>query len=515
MLLRILQVKAGEGRLLALLAGLSFLISTGGSVGGNAIDALFFARFGTVYLPPLYVALGVSTFLTTLLLAGLVSRGARGRVYVSIALVLALVLAGERGLLALGGRWVYPVLWLAMNLIGTVQGLLTWGLAALVCDTRQAKRLFPILGAFSVLGGVIGGLATRPLAGLLHAENLLLVWAACLLAGFLLGLVLLRLPMAAQAGTHAGSFVRDALEGFRTVRGSPLLAWLAVAAVLFSVLYFSLAFPFSRAVTEQFPHADALAGFLGSFQAASTGVAFLASLLVANRAYARIGLVNCVLVLPAVYLAGFGLLAAYPAFPILVGFRFLQMAYLFGIAGAAYHTLFNVIPGDRREQARTFIEGVGNQAGIVLGGLLLLVGQRALQPRQVYLIGFVAALLTVTAVWLARRRYVGALVAALRSGQPEIFTAEPHPLGGVPRDGKATAIVLQALASDDPAVRRVPIQIASSSSCRRRCLSWPSWPPIPTLKSAPPPTWRRDLSSRCARWPGQANPAPGRPPPPP
>ncbi len=45
------------------------------------------------------------------------------------------------------------------------------------------------------------------------------------------------------------------------------------------------------------------------------------------------------------------------------------MAYLFGIAGAAYHTLFNVIPGDRREQARTFIEGVGSQAGIVLGGL--------------------------------------------------------------------------------------------------------------------------------------------------
>ncbi len=43
MLLRILQVKAGEGRLLALLVGLSFLISTGGSVGGNAIDALFFA----------------------------------------------------------------------------------------------------------------------------------------------------------------------------------------------------------------------------------------------------------------------------------------------------------------------------------------------------------------------------------------------------------------------------------------------------------------------------------------
>jgi hypothetical protein len=211
-LLRVLQVRAGEGRLLALVAGLGFLVSTGGSLGGNGVEALFFARFGVDYLPALYTALGVSTLLATVLLAGLVSRGARGRLSITIALVLAVVLAGERGLLELGQRWVYPVVWLSMNLIGTIQGLLIWGLAALVCDTRQAKRLFPIIGAAGVLGGVVGGLATRPLAGLLHSENLLVIWSACLLAGFGLGLLLLRMPAAAEPPGRRASFITDVLQ---------------------------------------------------------------------------------------------------------------------------------------------------------------------------------------------------------------------------------------------------------------------------------------------------------------
>lgn len=460
-LLRALRVRTGEGRLIALVAGLGFLISTGGSVGGNAVDALFFSRFGVANLPPLYVALGISTLFTTLLLSGLVSRGARGRLYVSIALVLAIVLLVERGLLALGESWVYPVIWLAMNLMGSVQGLLMWGLAALVCDTRQAKRLFPIVGAAGVLGGVVGGLATRPLAGVLHVENLLLVWSACLLGGFALGLLVLRLPATAEGPARGGSFVRDIQRGFQVVRTEPLLRWLAVAAVLFSVLFFSLSFAFARAVTQHFPKADALAGFLGLFQAASTAAAFLASLVLGNRIYARIGLMTAVLALPALYMAGFGALAVIPAFGVLVGFRFLQMAYLFGVAGTAYHAVFNVVPGERREQARAFIEGVGSQAGIVLGGLFLLVGQHALQPGQVYVGGLVLAGLTLAAVWASRRQYAGALLAALREGQPDIFTPEPHPLGGVPRDARAMTVVLDSLASKEASVRRVAVEIAA------------------------------------------------------
>ncbi|MEK7785252.1 MAG: hypothetical protein AAB658_07500, partial [Chloroflexota bacterium] len=172
-----LRIRPGEGRMAVLLIGLMLFTSAGGSIGGNGIEALFFARFGVQFLPYMYMALGVTTLITSLAITALLSRVARERLYIILPLALALLLIGERVLLTLNQNWVYPVLWLGMNVKGSLQGLLTWGLASIACDTRQAKRLFPLFSAGGILGAVVGGLGTQSLANWLHSENLLLVWA--------------------------------------------------------------------------------------------------------------------------------------------------------------------------------------------------------------------------------------------------------------------------------------------------------------------------------------------------
>jgi hypothetical protein len=157
---------------------------------------LFFSQFGVQYLPYMYVALGIVALAMSFIIAALLGRVARERLYVILPLALALILIVERALLALNQSWIYPVLWLGMNVKGSLQGLFTWGLAGVVCDTRQAKRLFPLFGAGGILGAVIGGFATRPLADWLHAENLLLIWAGALLLAFLLSRALIgRFPI--------------------------------------------------------------------------------------------------------------------------------------------------------------------------------------------------------------------------------------------------------------------------------------------------------------------------------
>ena len=66
--------------------------------------------------------------------------------------------------------------------------LAVWGLAGIVTDTRQAKRFFPLIGAGGVLGYVIGGLATKPLASAIGAPNLLLVWIVTLVIVLVIGI---------------------------------------------------------------------------------------------------------------------------------------------------------------------------------------------------------------------------------------------------------------------------------------------------------------------------------------
>lgn len=455
-----LKVRAGEGRMAALVIGLMLATSAGGAIGGSAIEALFFSRFGVQFLPHMYVALGVISIVTSLVVGALLGRVARERLYVVLPVIIALALVAERALVATDQPWVYPLLFLAMNVMGALQGLLTWGLAGAACDTRQAKRLFPLFGAGGILGAVVGGFATRPLVELLRAENLLLVWAIALGVAFALARALVARAPARRAGRRRPTRVIDDLQqGLRTVRASPLLRWLALSVITFAILYFSIAFPFSKAATREFPDADALAGFLGLFQGASTGAAFLASLFAANRLYARFGIMTTLLTFPVLYFAGFGVLAVAAGFPLLVAFRFAQQTWLSGVAGTAYQAVFNVVPPERRDQTRAFIDGVPGQAGTILAGLVLLVGEQALEPRQLFLIGLGTAALTTFFVWRAQRAYAPALVDALRAGMPQVFFSEEEPFGGFTRDAAAVAVVVRGASDPDPAVRRVSIEI--------------------------------------------------------
>ena len=161
--------------------------------------------------------------------------------------------------------WTYAVFWLLMNVEGLLQGMLAWGVAAIVCDTRQAKRLFPLFAAGGIFGGVVGGFVTRPLAELLGTENLLAVWSGSLVLAFFVARTLLSRHVVAP--TRVGtSLIQDMQAGYRYVRSSPLWRAVSAATVLFAVLYFSLTFPFAKAATLAYPSAEQLAGFFGVFE---------------------------------------------------------------------------------------------------------------------------------------------------------------------------------------------------------------------------------------------------------
>jgi class 3 adenylate cyclase/HEAT repeat protein/tetratricopeptide (TPR) repeat protein len=461
---RILKVRPGEGRSAVLLVALMFLVSAGGSIGGNGIDTLFFSRFGVRFLPQMYIALGVVTFIVALAVTVLLSRVTPQRLFVLLPLVLAAVLGLERALVSAGPRWGYAVIWLAMNVIGGLQALLAWGLAGVVCDTRQAKRLFPLFGAGGILGAVLGGLGTPPLVKLIHVDNLLLVWGATLVAAFTIATLLARLgaPQAApvrRAKRRRTGVLKEMQHGYRTVRGSEFLRWIAIGAAIFAILQYSIAFPFSKAATAHYPNEEQLAGFLGLFQGISTGLALLVSLLVANRLFARFGVMRMVVAFPAIYVAGFTLLTLTNRFPIVVSFRLIQMVWMMGVFASASQAAYNVVSPARKDQVRVFMDGVPAQAGTLAAGVLLLVGQEQLPTRALFAIGLAAAAIGLPVAWRAARAYRAALVDALREGRPQVFFPEEQPFGGFQRDSVAVQAAVAGVTDPDRTIRKVSAEI--------------------------------------------------------
>ena len=471
---RVLKIRPGEARTATRFLAFMIVVWTGFSVGGAGVEALLFARFGPHALPYIYIAVGGSTFLWMTAMAMLLRRRDPDRLQLFLPLAFAAVVLIMRALLEASSDLVYPVLWILMMVMWTAQGQAVWGLASTLHDTRQAKRLFPLYGAGWILGSVLGGLATGPLSRWFHAENLLVVWAGCLVAAFVIAR-----PLLGSGAVHMGRGRRgpgarsrpagplgELADSFRLVRGSPLLLWMAVALGLFALLYFVLTLVFAEVATARFPTADRLAGFLGLFMGVSSGIGFLTALFVANRLFARFGLVTMVLTLPVVYLVGFAVVSFSATLLAVAVFRLLQVVWVNGVWASAWQGLFNVVPAERRHRVRSFMDGVPLQLGIVAAGLLLILAEHVLAPSQVALVGVGSAALATVAMWRARAAYGGAVVEALRVGNPEVFTSEEEPFGGFRRDAAALSVLLEGTSDPDPAIRRISMEIIADTDAR-------------------------------------------------
>lgn len=464
------RVRPGEGRRVGLLVALMFTSVAGLTIGESGISALFFDRIGADALPQMYLAQGAVGLLAMLVLTGSLGRAEPARMYVMLPLSIAAFLLVERAVVASGSEWIYPALWLTVAVAMLVQAVFTWGTAGLVTDTRRAKRLFPLFSAGGILGAVVGGLLTRPLATTIGAENLLLVWAATLAgAAALCGAAVGARPRSrrpiARIRRRRRSTVRELLEGFAFVRRSPLLLWMTAAAVLFSVLFFSLYLPFAQASAERFPDADDLAGFFGVFWAVVTGAAFFVSVLLTNRLVGWLGAASMIVVLPILYAGSFGVLLATSTLTALAASRFAVNVWMHGVASPAWETMVNVVPDARRDQTRAFLNGGPTQVGTAIAGLTQLVGQQALSADQLAMVGLGAGAITILVTGRIRRSYVGALVDALRAGRPSVF--EGDAIAGAPivleTDGQALALALEATRDPDPRVRRLAVEMLSDA----------------------------------------------------
>ena len=461
---RVLGLRPDERATVGLASAVAGIGAAGLTIAASSVDALLFSHGGVDDLPWLYVLLGLTMFAASIGVAALLGRLGRGRAFLLVPAAIALVAGVARVALAADVGWIYPTLWLVRGAAEFLVGLAVWGLAGLVTDTRQAKRFFPLIGAAAVLGQVLGGLATRPLAGWLGTENLVLVWMGTLILVAILGGVLVGRadPAAARPRRRRAPVLEDLRDGARYALRSPLLRWMSVGSVLFSLLFFSLYLPFSRAAVERYPAPEDLAGFLGVFTAIATGVTLVLALLVMNRLLSRVGVPTVMMVLPILYLVAFGVLTISATFALLLAFRFAQLVWLQGGASTSWEAVINTVPGDRRDRVRAFLYGGPTQVGTVLAGVVTLIGERAVSPRVLFALGLVAAVAAVATMLRVRRAYTAELLVALREGRPHVFGATPgggEPFGHGRADRTAASVAIGGMSDPDVGVRRVAAQL--------------------------------------------------------
>lgn len=447
---RALDVRQDEQPSVTWACGMFFITLASASVGLNAADALFFLRNGVETLPLMIMVSGLAVMVATVgYAAGQSALGLHMWSWL-VMVIFALWLVLERLGITTEAPGTYPAVWLTGQVIMYVGFTLLWDVAGEIADARQAKRLFPIMTSAGIAGAVTGNALTGPLASALGAENLLLVQAAGLgVAGVLAKITTARFVTRREA---ASSVIGDLATGWRTTTGMPLFRLVAGVGAALSVLFFLVFFPFSESAAAAFDTEESLAGFLGLFSSIATAATFLVSLLLANRLFARFGVVAVLGIVAVVYVAGFA--AWLVAFGLVTAtvFRAIQWVAINALAGPAFSSLFNVLTGTRRAQVRDFVSAVPVQAGTVAAGAILLLGAELSDMARTAISLAIAAGFALLVVRM-RAAYAAALVDAVRSGLSEVFTAY---LPGLqkPRHDADTLAAISAATRDPSAGRR-------------------------------------------------------------
>lgn len=300
-----------------------------------------------------------------------------------------------------------------------------WLLANELHDARSAKRLFAILGAGAITGGVVGGELAQQLAPRLGAVNLLPLIAGILLLSAMLAAAAAIARPRLLATPSADLPLPRLSEGLRLIRRHPYLRVIALLLLCATLATTIIDLQVKTIAQRHFAgDPDGMASFFGRLAALFSAVSLSVQLMVTPRFLRRFGVARALLALPTsltVGTAALGLQGSIAISPLAAATvaKVGDGGLRFSLNSAAMEQLYLPIPAAVKARAKPLIDTVVDRAGTALTGLtwLALAAVAAWSRADQRSLASITTI-AVLACWVviiarARREYVGALRLAV------------------------------------------------------------------------------------------------------
>lgn len=478
---RRLGLKPEDRRKLWLMLPVFLLCGIAETLNYNGFMTLFNQRFGSQYLPYIYVAEAVilpleAWFMTWL--AGRMSKPGLMRamyaIMTGIVLVNALALLGMR---ATGEdfRFYYPFLFLSSNFVVRQQTILLWSLAVDLCPTQQAKRLMPLFVAGATMGGIVAGLLTQLISPWLGPDIVYVIGPLFLLAAafnYRKAIAVYLVPLALKWTTDASAETENlsSMDYFRRTLRSPFLLGVLGMMTIMPALYFLMEFVFLNTGHAAYPDEAEFGRMFGIVTTVLFTLAFLLQL-VSGRLMAWLGASSMLTAISAVYFlcfAGAWLLLGSPIAMVAVsGGYMLTYLLIYYSAEPSYQLFYKMLPLQQRDGFRYVAQGIATFMGILLGaGLQLLHTGAGWGFPALAVVGTAGAALLFVLSWIVRQLYMKELVRSVQTlGLAEKELAESYQ--EFFRNSRSMGAVQAMLRHDSEEAREVALGIIGRSNDAR------------------------------------------------
>jgi hypothetical protein len=440
--IRLFDIRRGEGRTAVLrFAALLLVVITGHTILEAARDALLLAGPGPRALGIVYMTIAVMAWPAAALASRANERfGARGALAGTLLLAAALCV----GLLLGGpGPLVSIAVYVVSGLIGSIAIPQFWMYVGQALTLAQGRRLFGVIAAAGVLGGVTGsGLAAAALL-VLPVRALILLSAGM----FVVAVVAVsRMQDVGRSATVTRRAPPAALESWSAVRREPLVTRIAISIAVSTAALLALDYCFKSAVARSLPSAS-IGPFVARYYLVLNGLSLAVQLFLASAIVQRMGVTKAIVLTPL--LLGLGAVGVF-----LGGGAMLPVLLLKGVDGALRFSLHRItgelvylpVPVLVRRRLKPFIDGALARASQTATGLVLLAlgGTWVLAPRPLAAVVALLAAGWFGVVVTMRRPYLSMLRSAISSRSLDEQDS-PEPL-----DLESAQLLVQHLASEDP-----------------------------------------------------------------
>ncbi|KIX13400.1 Npt1/Npt2 family nucleotide transporter [Dethiosulfatarculus sandiegensis] len=431
-------------------AGLLFLIRTSNILLNNFAETTFLKRFGVEYLPVVYAANSIVTFVIMGMIAGVMRKMPSARLLGYLLIFCGVSVFGLRFVVGTGLDFVYPVLFLLKSQYEALLGLIFWSLANDLFNTRQSKRLFPLITAGGVLGGIIGSFGTPALADLINLNNLMVAYlvSTCMAATIVWRMntvfPTLALPeRTARKAKKKTSFKQEIKKILPMAKKSTLLKILILLTLLPNIMIPILNYQFNYAVNEAFTTEGGMLNFFGYFRGV-LNIISLVILLFVGKIYSRWGLPVALMFHPANYvlaflsfLLNFGVGSAIYA-------RISTQVLKVTINNPARAILLGLFPSELQPLVRPFLRGTVVRVGILTGSGIILLAEGILHPKYLSIAGIICgAGWVMTSIWL-KKVYSNVLLGLVSDKVVDLKSLEADDVGQLFKDKGAQVSLASA-----------------------------------------------------------------------
>jgi AAA family ATP:ADP antiporter len=438
---RLFDVRAGEGRGSLGFAALLLLVIAAHTVLETARDALLLTGPGPRALGLVYMAIAAGTVPGTALAARTGERFGQRRAFGAI---LVIAVAGPVLLfLVPTSHAMAMATYVLSGILGSIVIPQFWTLAGTALTVAQGRRLFGLISAAGIVGGVLGPAIASAALIVLPVKSLLLV-SSCGFAVAVAALSLVRSPERVPEPRQARRVPVTA--SLRAFREQPFLARVALVVFLSTATFLALDYLFKSSVARSMP-GPAVGRFVAHYYLVLNVASLLVQLLMSGTVVRHVGVLPALVLTPLLLFgAALTAVASGGSFPGVLLVKGVDGSLRYSIHRVTAELMYLPVPTIARQRSKPLIDGaLGRIAQTATGAGLLAVGGTSLVSP-----GPLAAIVAgLAAIWLGvvltmRRPYLRLLRNAITSGSLDAADS-PEPL-----DLETAQVLVQRLASEDP-----------------------------------------------------------------